>query len=162
VVFQFAADLFYANYVRFAADVRGFIEGAPTPLKWLILNAAVVTAVDYSAARLYAICTRNYALAADRSCWSTLNRVLADIHRHRISEIIVRGHVFETLHEAPSAINAPPMDPDPKAAFPKMTGMPLSVALQSFFADRSLVINVKRWTLSAWCRIAQQALRNQR
>ena len=33
VVFQFGADLFYANVGRFAEDVRSLIERAPTPVK---------------------------------------------------------------------------------------------------------------------------------
>ena len=52
VIFQFGADLFYANAGRFAADVRGLVEGAATPVKWLVVDAGAITSVDYSAARV--------------------------------------------------------------------------------------------------------------
>ena len=52
VVFQFGADLFYANASRFAADVRGLVEGASPPVKWLVVDAGAITSVDYSAARV--------------------------------------------------------------------------------------------------------------
>jgi len=42
VVFQFGADLFYANAGRFAEDVRGLIERAPTPVSWLVVDAGAI------------------------------------------------------------------------------------------------------------------------
>jgi MFS superfamily sulfate permease-like transporter len=55
VVFQFGADLFYANAGRFAEDVRSLIERAPTPVKWLVVDAGAITNVDYSAARVLSV-----------------------------------------------------------------------------------------------------------
>ena len=43
VIFQFGADLFYANAGRFAADVRGLVEGAATPVNWLVVDAGAIT-----------------------------------------------------------------------------------------------------------------------
>ena len=52
LIFQFGADLFYANASRFAEDVRGLVDGAPTPVRWLVVDAGAITSVDYSAARV--------------------------------------------------------------------------------------------------------------
>ena len=52
VIFQFGADLFYANAGRFAEDVRGLVERAPTPVNWLVVEASALTSIDYSAARV--------------------------------------------------------------------------------------------------------------
>jgi sulfate permease, SulP family len=43
VIFQFGADLFYANAGRFAAVVRGLVEGASTPVNWLVVDAGAIT-----------------------------------------------------------------------------------------------------------------------
>ena len=50
VIFQFGADLFYANAGRFATDVRGLVEGPVAPVNWLVVDAGAITSVDYSAA----------------------------------------------------------------------------------------------------------------
>jgi high affinity sulfate transporter 1 len=49
VVFRFEAALFYANAARFTDDVKAVVEGAPTPVRWLVLDCSSVTDVDYSA-----------------------------------------------------------------------------------------------------------------
>src|SRR5262249_34142413 len=50
VVFQFGADLFYANAGRFADNVHGLIEGAPTPVEWLGGGGRANNHAGYSAA----------------------------------------------------------------------------------------------------------------
>ena len=52
IIFQFGADLFYANASRFAEDLRGLVEGAATPIRWLIVDAGAMISIDYSAARV--------------------------------------------------------------------------------------------------------------
>lgn len=37
VIFRFGADLFYANVLRFADEVRGLVEYAPTPMTWIVI-----------------------------------------------------------------------------------------------------------------------------
>jgi len=49
IVFRYDADLFYANANRFVDDVEALIEGAPTPVRWLILDAGAVDQIDFSA-----------------------------------------------------------------------------------------------------------------
>jgi MFS superfamily sulfate permease-like transporter len=101
VVFQFGADLFYANAGRFAEDVRSLIERAPTPVKWLVVDAGAITNVDYSAARVLSVLhddlTRSGVALVLVHAASSL---LADLDRHRLTEVIGAQHIFETLHEA--------------------------------------------------------------
>ena len=107
VVFQFGADLFYANAGRFADDVRGLIEGAPTPVKWLLIDAGAITNVDYSAARVLSVLhgdlTRHAVTVVLVYAQASL---LADLDRHRVIDVIGRQHVFETLHETLAMIRA--------------------------------------------------------
>jgi len=106
VIFQFGADLFYANAGRFAEDLRGLVQGVSRPVKWLVVEASAITSIDYSAARVL------------RSLQDDLLRdgvvmVLAhaqpslrsDLGRHRLIDVIGADHVFDSLHEALAAIH---------------------------------------------------------
>jgi high affinity sulfate transporter 1 len=109
VVFQFGADLFYANATRFAADVRGLVEGAPSPVKWLVVDAGAITSIDYSAARVVEnlqrdLLHRNVTLVLVHAEPSLLN----DLRRHRLHDVVADGHVFDTLREALAAMERSP------------------------------------------------------
>jgi sulfate permease, SulP family len=106
VVFQFGADLFYANARSFAEDVRLLIERAPAPVHWLMVDAGAITSVDYSAARVL------QTLIADLAGGGVTlilvhapESLRADLDRHRLSVVIGSHHVFDTLHEALAAID---------------------------------------------------------
>ena len=108
VVFQFGADLFYANAGRFAENVRGLIEQAPTPVHWLIVDAGAITNVDYSAARVLRTLrddlTRDGVVLVLVHAQSSLQ---ADLDRHRLTDVIGAHHIFETLHDAIATIRIP-------------------------------------------------------
>jgi SulP family sulfate permease len=105
VVFQFGAALFYANAGRFAEDVRGLIEQASTPVRWLVVDAGAITNVDYSAARVVRALqddlTRNGVVLVLVHAQSSL---LADLDRHRLTDVIDTEHIFDSLHEALATI----------------------------------------------------------
>jgi SulP family sulfate permease len=105
VVFQFGADLFYANAGRFADKVRGLVEGAPTPVNWLVVDAGAITNVDYSAVRvlrgLQDDLMREGVVLLLVHAQSSL---LADLERHHLIDDIGADHVFDSLHEALAAI----------------------------------------------------------
>lgn len=105
VIFQFGADLFYANAGRFAADVRSLVEGAATPVTWLILDAGAITAVDYSAANTLRDLQQDLISGGTTLILvHTEASLRADLRRHRLSAIIGADHIFDTLHEALAAI----------------------------------------------------------
>ncbi len=49
VVFRFDAELFYANAGRFTDDLKALVEGAPDPVRWVLLDASSLVDADYSA-----------------------------------------------------------------------------------------------------------------
>ena len=49
IVFRFDAELFYANASRFVDDVKALVDGAPEPVRWVLLDASSLDDVDYSA-----------------------------------------------------------------------------------------------------------------
>ena len=105
VVFQFGADLFYANAARFAADVSALVEGAPSPVNWLVVDAGAITSIDYSAARVLEdlqrdLVHRNVTLVLVHAKPSLLN----DLRRHRLKDVVAAGHVFDTLRGALAAM----------------------------------------------------------
>ena len=107
VVFQFGADLFYANASRFANDVRSLVEQTSTPVTWLVLDAGAITSVDYSAARVLRelqddLLRAGVALVLVHAPAS----LQADLKRHRVQEVIGADHIFDTLREALGAIRA--------------------------------------------------------
>jgi SulP family sulfate permease len=107
VVFQFGADLFYANAGRFAADVRGLVEARGTPVRWLVVDAGAITSVDYSAARVFRALQDD--LIRDGVGLVLVHAqasLLADLDRHRLTHIIGADHIFDTLREALAAIRA--------------------------------------------------------
>ncbi len=105
MIFQFGADLFYANAGRFAVDVGALASEVPEPVRWLVGDAGAITSVDYSAARVLR------DLQADLGGKGvTLVLVhaqkflLADLVRHRLIDLIGPERVFGALHAALAAI----------------------------------------------------------
>jgi sulfate permease, SulP family len=104
IIYRFGADLFYANHERFADEVRALIAKAPSPCRWLIVDAGAITDIDYSAARalrdlLADLTRREIAIAFAR----VSPYLRSDMDRHRITETIGAARIFQTLHEAISA-----------------------------------------------------------
>jgi high affinity sulfate transporter 1 len=100
LVFRFGADLFYANAGGFAETVLGLVKHSRVPVTWLVLDAAAITSVDYSAARVLRqlhrdLTHRGVKLVLVHAGTS----LLSDLKRHRLSGILGGDHVFDSLHE---------------------------------------------------------------
>jgi MFS superfamily sulfate permease-like transporter len=104
VMYRFEAELFYANANRFSEEVRGLVGQAPSPVRWLIVDAESITHLDYSAARvieqlqqkLHSLETQ---LGFARMPWG----LKADFARRRLTEVIDPRLIFNRLHEALAA-----------------------------------------------------------
>jgi SulP family sulfate permease len=101
VVYRFGADLFYANEIRFADEVRALVEAAPHPVRWFVVDAGAITDLDYSAARsLRDLCddlnNRGVGLVFAR----VSPYLRADMDRHGLSDVIGERYLFPTLHQA--------------------------------------------------------------
>ena len=101
IVYRFGADLFYANHNRFADEVRTLVESAPSPVRWFIVDAGAITAIDYSAAQGVRDLLEDLARLR---VWMVFARVSpylrSDMDRHRIMAAIGESRIFATLHEA--------------------------------------------------------------
>ena len=105
VILRFGADLFYANAARFAATVRALVIGRPERIRWLVVDAAAITAVDYSAARVVAALLADLRQAGVSVILiHAMPSLLRDLRRHRLLEQVGEEHVIEKLHDAQAYI----------------------------------------------------------
>jgi len=114
VIYRFGADLFYANADHFVDRVRELVAHAPQPVRWLVIDASAITAVDYSAARslrelIDDLGQRRVALLFARASPD----LRSDLDRHSITALVGVQRVFPTLHEALAVVRS--AQPEPHA-----------------------------------------------
>ena len=106
VLYRFGAPLFYANASRFSGEIRGLVEGAESPVRWLLVDAGPITHIDYTAARgvrqLKQFLDRRGVRFAIAHVGSDLR---ADLDRHHLTESIGAERLFDTFHEALDVIH---------------------------------------------------------
>ncbi len=104
VIYRFGAALFYANASLFAEEVRGLVGPAPSPVRWLVVDAEAITNVDYTAARMV---RQLHKELVHCGVVLVLARVLlslkADLDRHLLTEVIGPERFFDRLHDALAA-----------------------------------------------------------
>jgi SulP family sulfate permease len=101
LVLQFGADLFYANVDHFAQVVHDLVAGAPTPVRWLVVDAGAITSVDYSAARVVRdLLDELTASGVVLFIVHAAPSLQSDLARHRLADVIGADHVYERLHDA--------------------------------------------------------------
>jgi high affinity sulfate transporter 1 len=107
VVYRFGADLFYANESRFVGEVRALIRHAPQPVHFLVVDAAAITDLDYSAARSLRELYDELARGGVEVIFGRVAPGLrADMDRHRITPAIGAARLAPTLHEALAIVRA--------------------------------------------------------
>jgi MFS superfamily sulfate permease-like transporter len=106
-IYRFGASLFYANAGMFADQIRGLAGPAPSPLRWLIVDAGAITNVDYTAAQVMRELQQDLT---DRGVALVFARVRfelqPDLERHHLTEVIGPERIFDSLHEALGAYHA--------------------------------------------------------
>jgi sulfate permease, SulP family len=106
IVYRFGADLFYANDHFFVDDIRRLINRAPHPVRWLVVDAAAITDLDYSAARTLAEFCEGLQQKSVTVIFARVNPYLrSDMDRHGITAVIGHEHLFETLHQALATVD---------------------------------------------------------
>ena len=115
IVYRFDAELFYANASRFVDDLQRVVATAPDPVRWLVLDAAAIDDVDYSAGRslsglLDFLDSRGVSFIlvhADPALLGTLRT-------YGLLDRIAPERRFDTLEDAMAAFRFPgPREPTP-------------------------------------------------
>jgi sulfate permease, SulP family len=104
VIYRFGAALFYANASLFAEQILGLVGPAPSPVRWLVVDAEAITNVDYTAARMVRqlhkeLVDRGVVLVFARAPLS----LKADLDRHLLTQVIGPAQLFDRIHDAAAA-----------------------------------------------------------
>lgn len=103
-IYRFGAPLFYANAGRFAEEIRTIVGAAPSPVRWLVVDAEAITNLDYTAARMLRDLHQGLSQAGVTLAFARVSPYLqADFDRHHITEAIGVEMIFAHLHDAVNA-----------------------------------------------------------
>jgi sulfate permease, SulP family len=116
IVYRFGSDLFFANAKRFGDQVRALVDGAPTPVRWFVVDASVITDIDYSAAQSIRDFIDELKRRRVQIVFARVSPYLrSDMDRHHITDAVGEEWTFATLHEAMTAIRErSPLSPPSK------------------------------------------------
>jgi SulP family sulfate permease len=107
VVYRFGAALFYANAGMFADEIRALAGPAPSPVRWLLVDAGAITKVDYTAAQVVHELQQDLSGRGVALAFAHVEPELrADLDRHHLTEAIGPQRTFDTLREALGAYHA--------------------------------------------------------
>jgi len=101
VLYRFDAPLYCANANRFSEETRMLAASAPSPLHWLVVDAAAITNVDFTAARVVRELQKDLSVQGTGLVFAHVQSDLKpDLDRHHLSEVIGPSRIFDSLHEA--------------------------------------------------------------
>ena len=109
IIFRYDAELFYANANRFVDDVQAIIDGAPDPVRWLILDASSLDDMDYSAGKSFQGLVE---FLEARKIQLVLARVdtnlMSEMRKYGLDQRIGNDHIYGNLIDAYRAFEALP------------------------------------------------------
>ena len=95
VMFWFGAELFFANSSFFLERVRNLVEASSSPVRWLVIDATAITAIDFSASRVVMEMQRDLAKAGVvLALVVDQDRSREELARTGLSNLIAAGHIF--------------------------------------------------------------------
>jgi SulP family sulfate permease len=105
VIYRFGAALFYANAGFFCDQVQALVGPAPSPVRWVVIDAGAITNVDYTAAHAVRGLEEDLARQNVELLLAHVQSDLKpDLDRHRLTEAIGPAQIFDSLHEAIAAL----------------------------------------------------------
>ncbi len=105
LIYRFGAALFYANAARFADEARKLVAGAPSRVRWLVVDAGAITGVDYTAARALRDLQQDLTREGVALVLVHVEPFLrADLDRHLLTEVIGPQRIYASLHQALATI----------------------------------------------------------
>ena len=100
IVYRFNHSMYYANADLFKTEVLGLTSGAHGSVSWFCLDGASMDDVDFSAA---AALRETYELLKQRKVRLVLvqiqESVRAELDRSKITDLIGKQYIFNTVHE---------------------------------------------------------------
>jgi MFS superfamily sulfate permease-like transporter len=106
-IYQFGANLYYANENRLTEDILGIVKHATPPLKWLCLSALIVRDIDYSGSESIKQLHRELKQRSVVLVISDIeDQVKRQLERDKIIELIGKDHVFDSFQDVVAAYEA--------------------------------------------------------
>ncbi len=101
VLYRFGAALFYANANRFAEEILALAGPAPSPVRWVIVDAEAIANIDYSASRVIAELQKRLAEADIALGFARMPPdTREDFKRHHLEELVPPSRIFSRLHDS--------------------------------------------------------------
>jgi MFS superfamily sulfate permease-like transporter len=100
VLYWFGAELFYANAGHFVSEVRWLVSKSPTPVKWFVIDASAITAIDFSAGKALKELQQDLAKEGVTLAISRLQlRRNGHLESMGLLEVIGTNHIFISRHD---------------------------------------------------------------
>jgi len=100
IVYRFSAPLFFANADYFELRLQRLVQGAPHPVRWLVLDMVSVSDVDYTAGLTVAAALGRLQQAGVAIVLSQADDVRAELDRFGIATLVGADHIYETVQAA--------------------------------------------------------------
>jgi MFS superfamily sulfate permease-like transporter len=89
--------------------MRDLVEHAPSPVRWVVLDAGAITSLDYSAARVVRPLVEELTARGITLLIAHADPALrSDLARHHLSDVIRDERIFERLHDAIAVVRGAP------------------------------------------------------
>jgi high affinity sulfate transporter 1 len=106
IVYRFNSELFFANAAGFTDRLERTVDGAPDPVRWVILDCAGIPDVDYSAGEdLAGLMTSLEARSIRMALARPEPALLAAFERYELIDRIDPAHIYSDLDIAIAAFD---------------------------------------------------------
>jgi sulfate permease, SulP family len=109
VIYRFGASLYYANSNFLNEEILGLVDDADPPVKWLVIDAAAITDVDFTGAAALNQVRGELDSRGVRLIIAQLSDpVRTDLDRYGVTDAIGANAYFDTIGAAVDAFAAEP------------------------------------------------------
>jgi sulfate permease, SulP family len=100
-IYQFGANLYYANESHLMQDILGIVKNASPSLNWLCLSASMISDIDFSGLESLKQLQADLKERGVELVLSDLkDQVRKQLERDMFIELIGKDHVFNSFHDA--------------------------------------------------------------
>jgi MFS superfamily sulfate permease-like transporter len=95
-VYQFGANLYYANEAHFTGEILDIVKTASPPLKWLCVSASSIQDIDFSASEALRQLHKELKKRGVALVLSSVEApVMRQLERDKLVDLIGKEHIFE-------------------------------------------------------------------
>ena len=100
IVYLFGSGLYYANSTRFSQEILKLVDDADPGIKWLGIEAAAITYIDFTAADTFQVVHKTLKKrGVTLVLANVVDTVKKDLDHYGLTDLIGEEHFFDTLPE---------------------------------------------------------------